>query len=64
MAKNKTSIEFEACLQQSTPAAKPLKFGAEGDSVITFEADAGQKLEVLKLLAIQPGTTFRVRIEI
>lgn len=57
-------IEFECCLQQSTPSAKPLKFGPDGESVITLEADAGQKLEVIKLLSIPAGTMLKVTVEV
>ena len=62
MAK-KSEIVFEACLQQSTPGARPIKFSAEGDSVITLEADASQQEEIKKLVG-KYGIVFRVTLEV
>ena len=58
----KTEIKFEACLQQSTPAAKPVKFAADGSSTLIFEVDASDKLEIIKLLAFSEQT-FMVTIK-
>lgn len=55
-------IQFLACLKGSTPSAKPLKFGAEGDGEVILETDAGEMAEVIKLLTMI-GTTFKVTIE-
>jgi hypothetical protein len=62
--KVRSAITFEACLKQSTPSAKPLKFGPEGESEISLEADASQKIQVIKLLAIPAGKTFKVTVEL
>jgi len=59
----KAVIEFEAALQQSTPGAKPIKFGPEGDSTITFEADASQMNEIKKLVG-QYGVIFKISLEV
>lgn len=56
------TIIFEACLLQSTPAAKPIKFGPEGESHITLEADASQQ-EAVKKLVGRAGVTFKITIE-
>jgi len=56
-------IEFEACLKGSTPSAKPIKFGAEGEADIILETDAGQMTKVVKLLGLL-GQTFKVTIEV
>ncbi len=60
--REKKTIEFLASLQQSTPGAKPLKFSAEGDSMITFEADASQRSEVMRLVG-QYGVVFKIKME-
>lgn len=54
-------ISFLASLKQSSPASKPLKFGAEGDSEIILEADASQKEEIKKLIG-QYGIVFQVTL--
>lgn len=61
MKKNKDEIEFIACLKQSTPGAKPIKFSGDGAAEITLEADAGEMASVIRLLTML-DTTFRVTI--
>lgn len=56
-------IEFEACLKQSTPGAKPIKFGPEGEAEIIFEADASQKDAVMQLIG-QYGVIFKITVEV
>ena len=60
MAKTNT-ITFEACLKQSTPGAKPIKFSGDGSAEITLEADAGEMANIVRLLTML-DTTFRVTI--
>lgn len=52
---------FEACLKQSSPSSKPIKFGAEGDSEITLEAPASEMAQIVKMLTLL-GETFIVKI--
>lgn len=59
--KKKPMIKLEACLKQSTPSAKPIKFGPDGEADIIFETDGSQMTEVVKLLAFL-GTTFTLTI--
>lgn len=54
-------ISFLASLKQSSPSSKPIKFGAEGDSEIIFEADASQKEEIKKLIG-QYGVVFKITL--
>ena len=61
--KKKEIIIFEACLQQSTPGARPLKFSAEGDCILTLEVDASQQ-EAIKRLVGQYGVVFHVAMEV
>lgn len=62
--KNNTSaITFEAALKQSTPGAKPIRFGPEGEAEIIFEADASQVEQVKKLVG-QFGVTFKITMEV
>lgn len=64
MAKKKNNIiEFEAYLKQSTPGAKPIKFGPEGEAEIIFETDASQREEVMKLVG-QYGVVFKIKVEV
>jgi len=53
---------FEAALQQSTPGAKPIKFGPEGDGNITFEFPDSESSKVQKLIG-KAGVTFKISIE-
>lgn len=59
----KDYIEFEGCLKQSTPGAKPIKFGPEGEAEITLEADASQMAEVKKLVGCA-GIMFKITMEV
>lgn len=64
MARKKVSvIEFEACLKQSTPASKPIRFGPEGEAEIILEADASQMNEIKKLVG-QYGVMFKIKMEV
>ena len=60
MARN-DEITFQACLKQSTPSSKPIKFGAEGDSELTLEVPAQEMAKVVKMLTLL-GETFIVKI--
>ena len=60
---NKNKITFEAVLKQTTPVAKPIKFGPDGDSEIIFEADASQQ-EAIKQLIGQSGVVFKITMEV
>lgn len=62
MPKKKPVAQFIACLKGSTPSAKPIKFGAEGEADITFETDCGEMAQVIRLLQLV-GKTFKVTIE-
>lgn len=55
-------IIFEAALKQSTPGAKPIKFGPEGEAEIIFETDASQMEQIKKLIG-QYGCTFKITME-
>lgn len=57
----KSEIVFTACLKSSTPASKPIKFGAEGEAEIILETDAGEMANAVKMLTLL-GTTFKVTI--
>ena len=59
---NKTKITFIACLKGSTPSAKPIKIGPEGEADILLETDSQQIAEVMRLITLL-GTTFKVTIE-
>ena len=61
--KKKDVIIFSACLLQTTPGARPVKFSAEGDSTITFEADASQMCEIKKLVGLS-GVVFKITVEV
>ena len=58
----KDIITFTACLKQSTPGAKPIRFSGDGAAEITLEADAGEMAKVIRLLTML-GTSFKVTIE-
>ncbi len=62
MSKKTPVIQFEACLKASTPSAKPIKIGPEGEATIELETDSSQLAAVVKLLSMLQ-TTFRVTIE-
>ena len=59
----KSICQFEAALKQSTPGARPVKFGAEGDSTIEFEVDASQAAEIKKLVGLS-GVVFKITVEV
>lgn len=63
MGKTKTTdeIAFTACLKQSSPSSKPIKFGSDGDSEITLEVASEDMAQVVKMLTLL-GETFVVRI--
>jgi len=62
MAKPKIVAQFIAALKQSTPGAKPVKFGPDGEADISLEADAQQMKEVMKLVG-RSEEVFNNRIE-
>lgn len=55
-------VKFRAALQQSTPSAKPIKFGPDGDGNITLEFPASDSGEIQKLIGTA-GIIFDVSIE-
>jgi len=62
MSKRKMVAQFMGSLKQSTPGAKPIKFGPDGESDISLEADAQQKAEVMKLIG-RSAEVFKITIE-
>lgn len=62
MAKPKIIAQFIGALKQSTPGAKPVKFGPDGESDISLEADAQQMREVMKLIG-RSSEVFKITIE-
>lgn len=62
MSKSKIVAQFIGALKQSTPGAKPIKFGPDGESDISLETDAQQMKEVMKLIG-RSAEVFRITIE-
>ncbi len=62
MARPKIVAQFIGALKQSTPGAKPVKFGPDGESDISLEADAQQMKEVMKLVG-RSAEVFKITIE-
>jgi hypothetical protein len=62
MAKPRIVAQFIAALKQSTPGAKPVKFGPDGESDISLETDAQQMREVMKLVG-RSAEVFKITIE-
>jgi len=60
VSKNKP-ITLLACLKQTTPNAKPIKIGGEGEAEIVLETDAQQLTQVLRLVPLL-GQMFRVTV--